>query len=80
MCVVGVARGTQVVPEESTARLHAFLSPPPVCSPRLYALSGKRNRVNPEQRTIRYCSSQGGFARAASHSMNQRKITNTSVR
>lgn len=26
MCVVGVALGTQVVPEESVARLHAFLS------------------------------------------------------
>lgn len=26
MCVVGVALGTQVVPEESVARLHAFFS------------------------------------------------------
>lgn len=58
MCVVGVVLGTQLVPEESTARLLIFFSPPATA----YVLPGKRNRVNQELRTIRHCSTGAGFA------------------
>lgn len=58
MCVVGVALGNQVVPEESTARLCTFSLPLAMAC----VLPGKRNTVNPELRTIRHCSTETGFA------------------
>lgn len=58
MYVVGVVLGTQVVPEDSAARLHVFFS----LLATAYVLPGKRNAVNPEPRTIRLCSTESGFA------------------